>query len=88
MKSFMFQALDKDEFDIVVNAMEIKEFRYILLMNMKRTGEWIIKQGDDGDYLYVVDQGESDCMKVFVKGDPPTQLKVYVPGESFGELSL
>jgi cAMP-dependent protein kinase regulator len=27
-------------------------------------------------------------MKVFVKGDPPTHLKVYQPGESFGELSL
>ena len=27
-------------------------------------------------------------MKVFKKGDEPTILKIYKPGESFGELSL
>lgn len=38
--------------------------------------------------LYVVDEGELTCEKVFKKDDPPTFLKVYQPGESFGELAL
>ena len=29
-----------------------------------------------------------DCEKVFKKGDPPTFLKTYEPGELFGELAL
>ena len=29
-----------------------------------------------------------DCEKVFKKGDPPTYLKTYEPGELFGELAL
>ena len=38
--------------------------------------------------MYVVDSGELACEKVFVKGNPPTFLKNYKPGESFGELAL
>ncbi len=36
----------------------------------------------------LVDSGQLDCEKVFKKGDPPTYLKTYQPGESFGELAL
>lgn len=36
----------------------------------------------------MVDSGELDCEKVFKAGDPPTFLKTYKPGESFGELAL
>ena len=53
-----------------------------------KAGEWVIQQGEDGDVLYVVDEGELDCEKVFKKGDKATYLKTYMPGESFGELSL
>jgi len=38
--------------------------------------------------LYVVDNGELDCFKVFKKGDEAKYLKTYKPGESFGELAL
>lgn len=41
-----------------------------------------------GDLLYVVDSGELDCTKSFSKGAPPKHLKVFHPGDSFGELSL
>merc|ERR1719386_290064 len=51
-------------------------------------GDWVIKQGDDGDVLYVIDQGTLDCFKQFTKGGPNKHLKVYQPGESFGELAL
>lgn len=78
-QAFMFSALDDKEREIVINAMDEKKFRI---------GEWIIKQGDDGDNLYVVDQGELDCFKRFTKDSEPKFLKTYQPGESFGELAL
>lgn len=48
----------------------------------------MISQGEKGDVLYVVDSGQLDCYKTFKKGEGPKHLKVYQPGESFGELSL
>lgn len=53
-----------------------------------RIGDWVIKQGEDGDELYVVEEGQLDCFKRFTKDADNTHLKVYMPGESFGELSL
>ena len=54
----MFSALNPNELDIVLDAMQnIK----------KKAGEQIIKEGDDGDNLYVVESGVLTCTKVFVK---------------------
>lgn len=50
--------------------------------------ETVIKQGDDGDVLYVVDQGELDCFKVFNEGEDEKYLKAYYAGDAFGELAL
>lgn len=38
--------------------------------------------------MYVLEQGELDCTKVFAGNTEPTFLKKYVPGEGFGELAL
>lgn len=75
----MFSALDASDKDIVINAMEEKKFK---------PGEPVITQGDDGEVLYVVDEGELDCTKIFGSDQSPTYLKTYIPGESFGELAL
>lgn len=75
----MFQALEEKERAIVMDAMEEKKVK---------SGEYVIKQGDDGDVLFVVDQGKLDCQKVFPGDDKASYLKTYVPGESFGELAL
>jgi cAMP-dependent protein kinase regulator len=48
----------------------------------------VIKQGDDGNELFVVESGKLECSKVFNPKDPPRFLKHYGPGEAFGELSL
>ena len=50
--------------------------------------DFVIKQGDDGDVLFVVDSGELSCTKRFGQDTTETYLKTYVPGESFGELAL
>lgn len=78
-KAFMFAALDDNEREIVINAMEEKRFNI---------GDQVITQGEDGDELFVVDTGKLECTKVFVSGEPPKFLKNYHSGEAFGELAL
>lgn len=53
----MFNALNPEELNIVLDAMNSVS---------KKAGESIIKQGDDGDNLYVVEKGTLDCTKLFV----------------------
>ncbi|EGR28404.1 hypothetical protein IMG5_176210 [Ichthyophthirius multifiliis] len=79
MQAFMFSSLDEREREIVVNAMQEVKFAQ---------GDWIIKQGEDGEVLYVIDQGELDCFKRFTKDGENKYLKTYQPGEAFGELAL
>lgn len=75
----MFSALDDKEKSIVVDAMEeIKS----------QKGEVIIKQGEEGDKLYVVGSGTLKCYKLFKGNAEDTYLKTFQPGEAFGELAL
>lgn len=78
-KAFMFSGLDAAEKQIIVDAMA--EHHAI-------TGEVIIREGDEGDSLYVVGTGTLTCSKVFKGQTTPTVLKKYQPGEAFGELAL
>lgn len=78
-KSFMFSGLDDDEKKIVVDAMEEKKC-------FKK--ESVIREGEEGDCLYVVATGTLTCTKVFKGNSDPTFLKRYEPGEAFGELAL
>ena len=75
----MFQGLDEGEKTIVVNAMDEKRFL---------KAEVVIQEGDEGDCLYVVAEGTLKCTKLFKGNKDPTLLKMYNPGEAFGELAL
>ena len=75
----MFTALDPKEFQIVVDAIDLVT---------GKAGDFVIKEGDEGDCMYVLDTGALDCTKVFSGNTEPTFLKEYAPGESFGELAL
>lgn len=55
---FLFSSLDENDKSIVIKAMEEKKFK---------KDEYVIKQGEDGNELYVIDQGELDCYKVIVQ---------------------
>ena len=79
LQSFIFNSLEDQDFVQVIDAFEEKRFN---------AGDYVIKEGDQGDVVYLVDTGELDCEKTFKKGDKPTYLKTYYPGESFGELAL
>jgi len=78
-KAFMFANLENKEKNIIIDAMDIVKVS---------EGQWVIKQGDDGDNLYVVDHGELDCFKSSSHSEQPAHLKTYYSGEAFGELAL
>jgi cAMP-dependent protein kinase regulator len=50
--------------------------------------EVVIREGDQGDCLYVVAKGTLSCTKILKGNAHPTFLRRYESGESFGELSL
>ena len=56
LQSFLFNNLEANDIDLVIGAMEEKNFK---------SGDYVIKQGDNGDCLYIVDSGELDCSKRF-----------------------
>ena len=74
-QSFMFANLDDKQTDIVIDAMEEKKYEQ---------QDVVIRQGEDGDCLYVVDEGELNCYRKFAGSDEDKFLKTYVPGEAFG----
>ena len=76
---FLFKSLDDLEISTIVDACEEKRYK---------KDEYVIKQGDNGDNLYIIETGELICEKVFNEGEPPTYLKTYKEGELFGELAL
>lgn len=57
LKSFIFNNLDEKELKTVVDAMEEVNCN---------VDEEIIKQGDNGAVLYIIEKGEYDCFKQFV----------------------
>ena len=69
----LFSHLDDHESQDIFDAMFKTEFK---------TGEMIIKQGDDGDNFYVIHQGVVDILVNDVKVVDITE------GDSFGELAL
>jgi cAMP-dependent protein kinase regulator len=46
------------------------------------SGQTIIKEGDEGDMLFVVSSGEYECSKII--NCQEKYLKTYLSGEAFG----
>lgn len=75
--NIIFKNLDDEQTDIIVDAMNPKEFE---------DGAVIIQRGDRGDEFYVVDSGVPE---VYVPKDGvETKVLAYGEGDSFGELAL
>ena len=78
ISSFIFSCLDKNDLEIIINAMEEKKFKI---------DEKVITQGEDGDCLYIVETGSLSCFKILETGENKF-LCNYGPGDAFGELAL
>ncbi|KAL3806407.1 hypothetical protein ACHAXA_006329 [Cyclostephanos tholiformis] len=82
--NFVFDSIDDSSKLLFVNAMQTKEFS---------EGDWVIREGDAGDYFYVVEEGEIAFIKrgrspEGVPIDPPLQVGTAAKGSTFGELAL
>ena len=75
-KAFMFKMLTDSEKSIVIDAMKEKCYQ---------KDDYVIKQGDDGDELFLVESGLLKCYKKFSKGAEDTYLLDYKHGMAFGE---
>jgi len=76
-ESFLFSSLEAKDVVIVVDAMQEK---------VVDAGTTLIKQGDDGDCLYVVEEGQMNCFKNIDGEDK--KVKECKAGDAFGELAL
>ncbi|EPR60602.1 cAMP-dependent protein kinase regulatory subunit [Toxoplasma gondii ME49] len=77
--SFLFSSLDIEDLETVINAFQE--------VSVKK-GTVIIRQGDDGDRLYLIETGEVDVMKKFPGEKENKFLCKMHPGDAFGELAL
>ena len=51
-------------------------------------GQFIIKEGDEGNTFYMIMRGEAIATKTLEKGKPPVEVLKYKQGEYFGERAL
>mmetsp|Transcript_38933 Transcript_38933/g.121625 ORF Transcript_38933/g.121625 Transcript_38933/m.121625 type:complete len:403 (+) Transcript_38933:68-1276(+) len=76
-KSFMFSELETQDMETILMAMKEVTFE---------SGKKVITEGENGDYLFVIEKGSLDCIKV-IEGAEKV-VKTCVPGDVFGELAL
>merc|ERR1719199_872339 len=76
-KSFLFSTLDDQDLTIVIGAM-----KEVIAEPQQR----VITQGDQGDFLFVIESGRLDCI-IKVDGNDKV-VKTCEAGDVFGELSL
>lgn len=79
INSFIFSNLEQKEIEIVIGAMEERKYE---------AKDTIINQGDSGNVLFVLEEGNLKCYKKFTPNSEPKMVKEYNPGDSFGELAL
>ncbi len=77
--NFIFSPLEGNDKRIVIDAMEQRVFK---------KGDVVIKQGDPGSELFIVDSGNLECLRKMDSLSPEKLLKTYGPGDAFGELAL
>jgi cAMP-dependent protein kinase regulator len=75
--SYLFQNLGEKELDIVLDAVEEQ---------IIQKGERVIKQGDSGDFMFVIESGSLECL--ISKDGAEEVVKTLGEGQAFGELAL
>jgi len=77
-KTFLFSSLDEKDMVSVIMAMVEK----VVEPKVR-----LINQGDDGDFLFVIEEGQLDCYVKQKDGDEKL-VKTCEAGDAFGELAL
>lgn len=71
-----------------IDPYEITQISDALHTKKIKTGETIIKQDEQGDCFYMLEEGEAYAEKVFPGSNKPEVVKNYEKGSYFGELAL
>jgi hypothetical protein len=77
--NFMFQSLSRQQREQIFWVMKLRTVK---------EGELIIKEGDEGDVMYIIDSGEFTVLKRDENGINQAVFTYTSPGAAFGELSL
>ena len=78
-RSTLFQALTDQQLDDLVTEGKLASFR---------PGELIIRQGDEGDVMYLILGGLVEVIRILGTGGPQFTRLALGEGEFFGELAL
>lgn len=79
-RNMLFRACSEEELQGLIDAFDTAKFK---------ADSVIIKQGDEGDLFYVVEEGQLDIFVRFPDSQQDTLVGApYVSGSSFGELAL
>lgn len=79
-RNMLFRACSEEELQGLIDAFDTAKFK---------ADSVIIKQGDEGDLFYVVEEGQLDIFVRFPDSQQDTLVGTpYVSGSSFGELAL
>eukprot|EP00698_Gefionella_okellyi_P008508 TRINITY_DN210_c0_g1_i2.p1 TRINITY_DN210_c0_g1~~TRINITY_DN210_c0_g1_i2.p1 ORF type:complete len:3780 (+),score=1127.00 TRINITY_DN210_c0_g1_i2:350-11689(+) len=77
--NLLFKGLDQEAISAVIDAMYKCDFK---------DGDFVIKQGDDGNAFYVVEAGNYIAWKDSGDGKGPQRVAAITAGGCFGELAL
>jgi cAMP-dependent protein kinase regulator len=75
----ILKSIDSYEIAQISDALKIQHFK---------AGDTIIKQNEEGDTFYILENGEAYASKTESEDSQPEVVKTYQPGECFGELAL
>ncbi len=75
----LFSNMDSYERSKLAEAFREEEFK---------CGDFVIREGQEGDTFYIILEGHAVATKVLSPGSPPSEVRVYKPGDYFGEISL
>jgi len=53
-----------------------------------KAGEFIIKEGEEGNQLYLIEEGEAFATKILNAGEEAKEVMQYKTGDYFGERAL
>ena len=51
-------------------------------------GEFVIKEGEEGNQFYLIIKGNAEATKTLTQGQEPQQVMTYKDNDYFGELAL
>jgi CRP/FNR family transcriptional regulator, cyclic AMP receptor protein len=77
-KSAIFADLDDFQMELVAGICEVAELR---------VGDYVFREGDEGDRLYVIDRGEVRISRI-IPGTGEEALTVLKRGACFGEMAI